>query len=166
MKLNDFPAPNSIQSSFKGTSWWKLTIAITTTSLSTVLIIMLVCSLETCFKWTKILSSASSILMASKMISKDQPRWQLLSHLLSTLPADTFAKSQERHPFCWKEAIISDLLTDPNSTFSSRSVFQNLCKVFITNVRLIEGGWKSIAQMSWWHSREMYCDMLVWACQW
>ena len=86
--------------------------------------------------------------MASKMITKDQPRWQLLSHLLSALPADTFTKSQERHPFCWKEAIISNLLTDPNYTFSSRSIFETLCKVSITKVRLVEGGWKCIAQMS------------------
>ena len=71
MNLDYYVAPNRIQSSFKDISWWKLAIAFTTTSLPTVLISMRACSLEACFTWTKIVSSASSILHGIKY---DAPR--------------------------------------------------------------------------------------------
>ena len=64
--LDKFPAPNSIQSSFKGTSWRKSATIIMTMSLSAVLIIAPVCSFQASFTWTKILSAASSILYSTK----------------------------------------------------------------------------------------------------
>ena len=66
MNLNDFPAPNSIQSSFNCFSWLKVAITIMTTLLSPGLIIMWACSLEACFTWTKIFSSTSSRLHCIK----------------------------------------------------------------------------------------------------
>ena len=147
MNLNDFPSPNSIQSSFKGASWWKSAIAITTTWLSTVLIMMRACFLEARFTWTKILSSAPSILHGTK---DDIPRPALLVTTLS-FTADTttlscislrlqliireqfsfiFATSQERHPVCLKKANTSNLSPNHNSTFFSRTVFQTFYNIY------------------------------------